>query len=166
MARKFSIEQDEFTERVIQIKRVSKKTKGGNKIGFTALVVVGDKKGKVGASLGKAPDVTSAIQKGIAQAKKNLVDINMSGTTIPHEIYNKYKSGYIMLKPAPAGSGIIAGGALRHVIELAGIHDISAKRLGSKNKNINVHCTIDALSKLREDKKVEVVEKSAVKAKK
>jgi len=139
----------EFEERIIQIKRVSKKTKGGNKIGFTALVVIGDRKGRVGTALGKATNVSSAIQKGLSKAKENVVTIDIPGNTIPHEITKKFKSSKILLKPAPKGSGMIAGGTVRDVIELVGIKDISAKMLGSKNKQANVMCTIKALTSLR-----------------
>lgn len=151
MARDFYEKRNkEFEERVIQIKRVSKKTKGGNKIGFTALVVIGDRKGRVGSGLGKAPDVSSAIQKAIAQAKKNVVTVNLRDNTITHEVEDKYKSAVVFMKPAPEGSGIIAGGAVRDVVELAGVKDVSAKMIGSSNKVCNVRCTISALGKLRE----------------
>jgi small subunit ribosomal protein S5 len=139
----------EFEERIVQTKRVSKKTKGGNKIGFSALVVVGDKKGRVGAGLGKAPDVSQAIQKGIKNAKRNLITVNIKDGTIPHEIQESFKSAIVKLMPAPEGSGVIAGGAVRHVVELAGIRNISAKLIGSNNKTVNVSCTLAALSKLK-----------------
>ncbi len=139
----------EYEERIIQIKRVSKKTKGGNKIGFTAFVVLGDRNGKVGAGLGKAQTVSAAIQKAIKKAKDEIVEIKLPGNTIPHELEVKYKSAKILMKPAPEGSGIIAGGAIRDVVELVGIHDISTKMLGSNNKNLTVQCTIKALQKLR-----------------
>jgi small subunit ribosomal protein S5 len=139
----------EYEERIIQIKRVSKKTKGGNKIGFTALVVLGNREGKVGFALGKAPDVSTAIQKAITKAKANITVIKLTGNTITHEITKKYKSSKVLLMPAPKGSGIIAGGTVRDVVELVGIKDISAKMLGSSNKQTNVACTIKALSELR-----------------
>lgn len=139
----------EYEERIIQIKRVSKKTKGGNKIGFTAFVVLGNRNGKVGAGLGKAETVSAAIQKGIAKAKENIVEIKLEKNTVPHEIEVKYKSAKILMKPAPEGSGIIAGGAIRDVVELVGISDISTKMLGSNNKNLNVQCAIRALQKMR-----------------
>ncbi len=139
----------EFDERIIQIKRVSKKTKGGNKIGFTALVVIGDRKGRVGFALGKAPTVQAAIQKGFLKARENLVTIDLKTNTIPHEIAKKYKSAKILMKPAPKGAGIIAGGTVRDVVELVGIKDISAKMLGSNNKNLNVRCAIEALKELK-----------------
>lgn len=142
-------EPKEFEERVIQIKRVSKKTKGGNKIGFTALVVIGDRKGRVGAALGKAPNVSSAIQKALTKAKDDVVTVNLNGQTIPHEIKRKLKGSRILMKPAPKGSGIIAGGTVRDVLELAGIKDASAKMLGSSNKQANVMCAISALASMR-----------------
>ena len=138
----------EYEERIVQIKRVSKKTKGGNKMGFTALVVIGNRKGKVGTALGKAPNVASAIQKGLAKAKASIVEIKLGENTIPYPINKKYKSSKILLKPAPKGAGIIAGGTVRDVVELVGIKDISAKMLGSNNKNMNIKCTILALEKL------------------
>jgi small subunit ribosomal protein S5 len=139
----------EFEEKVIEIKRVSKKTRGGNKIGFTALVVIGDKKGRVGSGLGKAPDVSSAVQKGVQIAKRNLVNVKTKGNTIAHEVSAKYGAAEVLLKPAPEGSGIIAGGSVRNVVMLAGIKDVSAKILGSKSKLGNVRGTILALSSLK-----------------
>lgn len=139
----------EFEERVIQIKRVSKKTRGGNKIGFSALVVVGNKQGKVGCGLGKAPDVPSAVQKALYKAKRNIVPIKIKNNTIAHTVSSKYASSEVLLKPAPEGSGIIAGGTVRNVVELAGIKDISAKMFGSNNKTSNTRCTIKALLKLK-----------------
>lgn len=140
----------DFEERVIEIKRVSKKTRGGNKIGFTALVVIGDKKGSVSSGYAKALDVPTAIQKAITKAKKDLVKVNLKDSTIPHKVSDKYGSAEVMLMPAPRGSGIIAGGSIRTVVELAGIKDISAKMLGSNNKISNVRCSIKALKNLKE----------------
>ena len=142
-------EPKEYEERVIQIKRVSKKTKGGNKISFTALVVLGNRKGKVGAALGKAPNVASAIQKALTKAKDNIVEVNLNGVTGPHEIVKKLKGAQILMTPAPRGSGIIAGGTVRDVLELSGVKDASAKMLGSNNKNNNVQCAIAALSAMK-----------------
>lgn len=115
---------------------------------FSALVVVGDRKGKVGSGLAKAPDVVSAIRKAITFAKKRLVEIPIRGTTIPYEVRMKYGAAKILLKPAPQGSGIIAGGPLRAVIEAAGIRDVVAKMLGSNNKTTNVYATIEAFREL------------------
>ncbi len=149
MAEQYTRQPKEYEERVVQIKRVSKKTKGGNKAGFTALVLLGNRNGKVGVALGKAKDVSSAIQKAIAKAKENLIEVPLVGNTIPHEITTKFKSAKVLMMPAPVGSGIIAGGTVRDVLQLAGIKDISAKMLGSNNKNANVYCTLQALSSLR-----------------
>jgi len=133
---------------VVQINRVSKKTKGGNKIGFSVLVVVGDKKGRVGVGLGKAPDVSSAIAKSVSYAKKHLITVPTKGTTIPHEVFVKQGAAKVMIKPAPPGSGIIAGGAVRTVVEAAGIRNISSKVLGTKNQASNVYATLEALQEL------------------
>lgn len=139
----------EYQETVVEIKRVSKKTKGGNQMRFSALVVVGDRKGKVGLGIGKAPDVVSAIRKGIGYAKRHLIEIPLKGTTIPYEIRVKYGAAKILLKPAPKGSGIIAGGPLRPAMEAAGVRDIVAKMLGSNNKTTNIYATIEAFRELR-----------------
>lgn len=138
----------EFEEKVIQVNRVSKKTKGGNKIGFSVLVVVGDKKGRVGVGLGKAADVSSAVKKGMSYAKKHLITVPMVGTTIPHEVRIKVGAAKIILKPAPAGTGIRAGGAVRAVVEAAGIRDVVSKILGTDNKASNVYATFKALRQL------------------
>ena len=139
----------EFEEKVVEIRRVSKKTRGGNSIGFTALAVVGDKKGQVGIGYGKAKDVSSAVSKAIAIGKKSLVNIKLRGDTIPYRVQDKYGSAKVLLMPAPKGSGIIAGGTVRIIVELAGIKDISAKMLGSNNKICNVRCTLKALQKFK-----------------
>ena len=135
----------EFDEKIVQVNRVSKKTKGGNKIGFSALAVVGDGKGKVGVGLGKAPDVASAIKKGVLVAKKHMVEVPIINGTIPFEFNIKLGAAKVLLKPAPPGSGVIAGGAVRSVVTAAGIHNISSKVLGTKNKASNVYATIEAL---------------------
>ena len=139
----------EFDERVIHVRRVSKKTKGGNKISFSVLMIVGDKKGKVGAGLGKAPDVRSAIHKGSNYAKKHLIEVPLREGTIPHEVRVKYGAAKILLKPAPPGTGIIAGGAVRSIAEVAGIENIVSKILGTRNKLTNVYATIEALKQLK-----------------
>ncbi|MBI3283146.1 30S ribosomal protein S5 [Candidatus Curtissbacteria bacterium] len=138
----------EFEEKVIQVNRVSKKTTGGNRIGFSVLMVVGDRKGKVGVGLGKARDVSSAIRKAVAYAKKHLIDVPLVKGTIPHDILLKRGAAKVILKPAPEGSGVIAGGAVRNVVEAAGIRNISSKVLGTKNQASNVYATLEALSKL------------------
>ena len=142
-------EPKEFDEKVIQISRVSKKTKGGNKVGFSVLMVVGDKKGKVGVGLGKASDVLGAIKKGIKKAKKKMITIPLDGTTVPFPITVKKGAGRVMLKPAPKGSGVIAGGPVRAVVEAAGIRDISSKILGSENQASSVYATFEALTQIK-----------------
>ena len=141
-------EQSEFDEKVIQISRVSKKTKGGNKVGFSVLMVVGDKKGRVGVGLGKAGDVVSAIKKGIKKAKKKMIDVPLDGTTIPFSVKVKKGAGRVMLKPAPKGSGVIAGGPVRAVVEAAGVRDISSKIMGSDNQASSVYATFEALRQI------------------
>lgn len=138
----------EFEEKVVQVNRVSKKTKGGNKISFSVLVVIGDKKGRVGVGLGKAKDVASAIRKAVSYAKKHLITVPIKEGTIESDIYIKLGAAKIMLKPAPEGSGVIAGGAVRVVVEAAGIRNISSKVLGTKNQASNVYATLEALRRL------------------
>ncbi len=144
--------KSEFEEKIIKINRVSKKTKGGNKISFSVLAVIGDKKGKVGVGFGKAPDTVSAIQKAIRLGKRNLFKISLKGNTIPHEVYIKRGAAKILLKPAPDGTGVIAGGAVRAVVDAAGIKNIVAKILGTRKKISNVYATIAALKKLKGDR--------------
>jgi len=141
--------EKEFEEKVVQVNRVSKKTKGGNKIGFSVLVVVGDKKGRVGVGLGKAGDVSSAIAKATDYAKKHLITVPLKNHTIPHDIRVKRGAAEVLLKPAPVGSGVIAGGAVRSVVEAAGIRDISSKVLGTSNQASNVYATLEALKRLQ-----------------
>ncbi|RJR24971.1 30S ribosomal protein S5 [Candidatus Microgenomates bacterium] len=144
--------EKEFEEKVVQVNRVSKKTKGGNKIGFSVLVVVGNKKGEVGVGLGKAGDVSSAISKAVDYAKKHLIRVPLKGTTIPHDVRVKRGAAEVLLKPAPVGSGVIAGGAIRSVVEAAGIRDVSSKVLGTRNQASNVYACMEALKKLRSTK--------------
>lgn len=139
----------EFDEKVIQISRVSKKTKGGNKMGFSVLMVVGDKKGRVGVGLGKAGDVISAMRKGAKKAKKKLITVPMDGQTIPFSVEVKKGAGRVLLKPAPKGSGVIAGGPVRAVVEAAGIRDISSKIKGSENQASSVYATFEALKQIQ-----------------
>jgi small subunit ribosomal protein S5 len=151
-------QQSEYDEKVIRISRVSKKTKGGDQMGFTALMVVGDKKGKVGVGLGKAKDVVSAIRKGVRQAKKEMIEVPIQGTTIPFRVEAEHGAGKVLLKPAAKGSGVIAGGAVRAVVEAAGVKDISAKILGSDNQASSVHATMAALKKIAQIIKVRGIE--------
>ncbi len=139
----------EFTEKVIQIKRVSKKTKGGNQIHFTALVISGDKKNRVGIGLGKAKSVADAIGKGTKKAQKSMINVPIVNGTIPGEMKLKFKSAVVLIRPGKIGSGIIAGGPVRAVVELAGIKDIVSKIIGSKNKSLNVWATYKALSSFK-----------------
>lgn len=145
--------EKEFEEKVVQVNRVSKKTKGGNKIGFSVLVVVGDRKGRAGVGLGKSANVANAVSKAVEYAKKHLITVPLVGTTIPHDIRVKWGAAKILLKPAPVGSGVIAGGAVRAVVEVAGIKDISSKVLGTKNQATNVYATLEALRRLKPSKK-------------
>lgn len=141
--------EKEFEEKVIQVNRVSKKTKGGNRISFSVLVVVGDKKGRVAVGLGKSKDVSSGVEKAVAYAKKHLITVPMKGSTIPHDVRVKRGAAEVVLKPAPEGSGLIAGGAVRAVVEAAGIRNISSKVLGTNNKASNVYACLEALKKLK-----------------
>lgn len=144
-------QQDEFTETVVEIRRVAKKTKGGNRLRFTALAVVGDSKGRVGTALSKAPDVVSAIRKAMRLARNNLIEFPLIGEakTVPHEVEVKLGAAQVLLKPAPAGTGIRAGGPMRAVLEAGGVQNIVGKILGTNHKKANVDATIAALKQLK-----------------
>jgi len=144
-----NIDREKFEEKVVNIGRVTKVVKGGRRFRFTALVVVGDKNGTVGYGFGKAKEVPDAMKKATDDAYKNLVKINLKGSTIAHDIEHKYNASRIILRPASAGTGTIAGGAARPVIELAGIKDIIAKSIGSNNPNNLVRATIQALARVK-----------------
>ncbi|MGO1244555.1 MAG: 30S ribosomal protein S5 [Sphingobacterium sp.] len=140
----------ELKDRLVSIQRVAKVTKGGRTFSFSAIVIVGDENGIVGYGLGKAKEVTEAITKGIDDAKKNLIKVPIINGTVPHEQHGKFSGGRVLVKPAVGGTGVLAGGAMRAVLESAGIKDVLAKSLGSSNPHNVVKATIDALVKLRD----------------
>lgn len=144
----------DLKEKVVNIRRVSKTTKGGRTFGFSAIVVVGNGNGIVGHGLGKAREVTEAISKGIDDAKKNLIKVPVYKGTIPHEVYGKFGAGKVLIKPASDGTGVIAGGAMRAVLESAGVHNCLAKSLGSSNAHNVIKATIKGLSMLRDARTV------------
>ena len=145
----------DLQDRVVEIRRVAKVVKGGRRFNFSALVVVGDGKGRVGTGLGKANTVPAAIQKGQERAKRNMFDVPMRNTTIPHEVTGKFESSSVLLKPASEGTGVIAGGGVRAVLELAGIKDVLTKALGSTTSVNLVQATVEGLQRLRSKADIE-----------
>ena len=153
MAR-FEREPSEFVEKLVSLNRVSKTVKGGRVMKFAALMVVGDEKGRVGFGTGKAAEVPEAIRKGIEDAKKNMINVSLSGTTIPHEVIGEFGAGRVLLKPAPAGTGVLAGGPVRAVMEAVGIKDIRAKCLRSNNPQNVVSAAFEGLKSLKSPEEV------------
>ena len=151
---KFDAASLELKDQVVAINRVTKVVKGGKNLSFTALVVVGDENGSVGYGLGKAKEVPQAIKKGIEKAKKNMIHVSLKGSTIPHSSLGHYGAGRVLLKPASDGTGVIAGGPVRAVVQSAGIHNILTKSLGSTNPHNVVKATFDALRQLKEPAQV------------
>ena len=147
--RRFEKEPSEFKERLVSINRVAKVVKGGKNFRFTALMVVGNEKGKVGVGLGKAVEIPEAVRKGVEDAKRHMIEIPIVGTTIPHQVEGKFGKGHVRMLPAEEGTGVIAGGPVRAVLEMAGVRDIRTKSFGSNNPSNCVKATLNGLSQLR-----------------
>jgi len=160
--RPIEVSLNSLKDQVVSINRVTKVVKGGKNLSFSALVVVGDQQGHAGFGMGKAREVPMAIRKAIEQAKKNLLKLNLKGSTIPHQVVGHYGSGHVLLKPAPEGTGIIAGGPVRAVMEVAGIHNVLTKSIGTSNPHNVVKATFDALLRLKDAGKVAEIRSKTV----
>ena len=147
--RQYQQSDKKFNERILHLRRVSKKTTGGNYISFSALVVVGDGKGKVGLGLGRGLEVPPAIQKGITQAKKNMIQLPIYKDTLPHQILIKYKASRLLLKPAPPGTGLKVGGVVRVILDVAGVNNASGKIIGTRNQITNAYAVMEAIKRMK-----------------
>ena len=163
--KRFDKPADDFEQKVVDLARVTRVMAGGKRMKFRACMVVGDKKGQVGVGLGKARDVSSAIKKGVRRARKNLIRVSLREGTIPHQVLVKNGAARVLIKPAPPGTGLITGGAVRAVAEVAGVKDMVSKILGTRNKASNVYATIEAFKKLRMFKQAKKKVKKVVKVK-
>lgn len=159
---RYNREESEFKEKLVAVNRVTKVVKGGRNFRFSALIVIGDGKGRVGCGMGKAAEIPEAIRKGVEDAKKNLITVPIVGTTIPHEVIGKFGTGSVVLKPAPEGTGVIAGGAVRAVMEAVGIKNICAKCLRSNNPQNVVKATMAGLTSLRSPEQVAAIRGKSV----
>jgi len=154
LARMTNNEAPQYIEKLVKINRVTKVVKGGKNFSFNAIMVVGDGKGKIGQGLGKALEIADAIAKGIEDAKRNMINVRIVEGTLPHEVYGKFGAGKVLLKPASPGTGVIAGGVVRNVLECAGYHNVLSKSMGSSNAHNIVKATIKALSELKNEQDV------------